>query len=166
MNIWVPRWWGWRMLRRMTRVGRLPAVSFVVIQRISEDWYWWPLGDQGGISRSVKEALGEVLGAYFFFKKLLRRLESRLLCEGDFFFLFTWFWAGTGLISDDSSDREKSPYGSVCAWRQKWPFNVLFLKVEPPCDQTWWDSLVFSIPSCFSYVSHAENTLVGPVGPF
>ena len=35
-----------------------------------------------------------------------------------------------------------------------------FFKVEPPCDQTWWDSLVFSILSCFSYVVHAENTLV------
>ena len=58
-------------------------------------------------------------------------------------------------------------YGSVSAGREKWPFNVLFfLKVEPPCDQTWWDSLVFSILSCFSYVVHAENTLVGPVGPF
>ena len=43
---------------------------------------------------------------------------------------------------------------------------LLFLKVEPPCDQTWWDSLIFSILSCFSYVLHAENTLVGPVGPF
>ena len=41
-----------------------------------------------------------------------------------------------------------------------------FLKVEPPCDQTWWDSLIFSILSCFSYVLHAKNTLVGPVGPF
>ena len=41
-----------------------------------------------------------------------------------------------------------------------------FLKVKPPCDQTWWDSLVFSILSCFSYVLDAENTLVGPVGPF
>ena len=41
-----------------------------------------------------------------------------------------------------------------------------FFKVEPPCDQTWWDSLVFSFLSCFSYVLHAENTLVGPVGPF
>ena len=61
----------------------------------------------------------------------------------------------------------QSIYGSVSAGREKRPFNVLFfLKVEPPCDQTWWDSLVFSIPSCFSYVSHAENTLVGPVGPF
>ena len=58
-------------------------------------------------------------------------------------------------------------YGSVSAGREKWPFNVLFfLKVEPPCDQTWWDSLVFSILSCFSYVVDAENTLVGPVGPF
>ena len=58
-------------------------------------------------------------------------------------------------------------YGSVSAGREKRPFNVLFfLKVEPPCDQTWWDSLVFSILSCFSYVVHAENTLVGPVGPF
>ena len=44
--------------------------------------------------------------------------------------------------------------------------SYFFLKVEPPCDQTWWDSLVFSILSCFSYVVHAENTLVGPVGPF
>ena len=62
---------------------------------------------------------------------------------------------------------QKYTYGSVSAGREKRPFNVLFfLKVEPPCDQTWWDSLVFSIPSCFSYVSHAENTLVGPVGPF
>ena len=70
---------------------------------------------KGGISRSrsVKEALGEVLVAYFFFKKLLRRLESRLLCEGDFFFLFTWFWAGMGLISDESSEMEKSPYVSL-----------------------------------------------------
>ena len=26
----------------------------------------------------------------------------------------------------------------------KWPFNVIsFLKVEPPCDQTWWGSPVF-----------------------
>ena len=59
------------------------------------------------------------------------------------------------------------PYGSVSAGREKWPFNVLFfLKVEPLCDQTWWDSLVFSILSCFSYVVDAENTLVGPVGPF
>ena len=58
-------------------------------------------------------------------------------------------------------------YGSVSAGREKWPFNVIFfLKVEPPCDQTWWDSLVFSILSCFSYVLDAENTLVGPVGPF
>ena len=44
--------------------------------------------------------------------------------------------------------------------------SFFFLKVEPPCDQIWWDSPVFSILSCFSYVSHAENTLVGPVGPF
>ena len=44
--------------------------------------------------------------------------------------------------------------------------SYFFLKVEPPCDQTWWDSLVFSILSCFSYVLHAENTLVGPLGPF
>ena len=44
--------------------------------------------------------------------------------------------------------------------------SYFFLKVEPPCDQTWWDSLVFSILSCFSYVVDAENTLVGPVGPF
>ena len=74
---------------------------------------------KGGISRSrsVKEALGEVLVAYFFFKKLLRRLESRLLCEGDFFFLFTWFWAGMGLISDESSEMEKSPY--MWAWRKR-----------------------------------------------
>ena len=58
-------------------------------------------------------------------------------------------------------------YGQVSAGREKWPFNVLFfLKVGPPCDQTWWDSLVFSILSCFSYVLDAENTLVGPVGPF
>ena len=58
-------------------------------------------------------------------------------------------------------------YGSVSAGREKWPFNVLFFfKVEPPCDQTWWDSLVFSILSCFSYVLDAENTSVGPVGPF
>ena len=63
--------------------------------------------------------------------------------------------------------RSTSSYGSVSAGREKWPFNVLFfLKVEPPCDQTWWDSFVFSILSCFSYVLHAENTLVGPVGPF
>ena len=41
-----------------------------------------------------------------------------------------------------------------------------FFKVEPPCDQTWWDSLVFSILSCFSYVLDAKNTLVGHVGPF
>ena len=59
-----------------------------------------------------------------------------------------------------------SAYGSVSAGREKWPFNVIFFKVEPPCDQTWWDSLVCSILSCFSYVVHAENTLVGPVGPF
>ena len=60
-----------------------------------------------------------------------------------------------------------STYGSVSAGREKWPFNVLFfLKVEPLCDHTWWDSLVFSILSCFSYVLHAKNTLVGPVGPF
>ena len=57
-------------------------------------------------------------------------------------------------------------YVSICAGREKWPFNVLFFKVEPLCDQTWWDSLVFSILSCFSYVLHAKNTLVGPVGPF
>ena len=44
--------------------------------------------------------------------------------------------------------------------------SFFFLKVEPPCDQTWWDSLVFSILSCFSYVLHAKNTLVGLVGPF
>ena len=44
--------------------------------------------------------------------------------------------------------------------------SFFFLKVEPPCDQTWWDSLVFSILSCFSYVLDAKNTLVGPVGPF
>ena len=63
--------------------------------------------------------------------------------------------------------KETDSYGSVSAGREKWPFNVLFfLKVEPPCDQTWWDSLVFSILSCFSYVVDAENTLVGPVGPF
>ena len=40
-----------------------------------------------------------------------------------------------------------------------------FFKVEPSCDQTWWDSLVFSILSCFSYVVDAENILVWPVGP-
>ena len=44
--------------------------------------------------------------------------------------------------------------------------GLVFLKVEPSCDQTWWDSLVFSILSCFSYVLHAKNTLVGPLGPF
>ena len=44
--------------------------------------------------------------------------------------------------------------------------SFFFLKLETPFDQTWWDSLVFSILSCFSYVSHAENTLVGPLGPF
>ena len=27
-------------------------------------------------------------------------------------------------------------YGSVSAGREKWPFNVLFFKVEPPFDQT------------------------------
>ena len=58
-------------------------------------------------------------------------------------------------------------YGSVSAGREKWPFNVLFFfKVEPLCDQTWWESLVFSILSCFSYVLHAKNTLIGLVGPF
>ena len=51
--------------------------------------------------------------------------------------------------------------GKMAVWC---PF--FFFKVEPPCDQTWWDSLVFSILSCFSYVVDAENTLVGPVGPF
>ena len=61
----------------------------------------------------------------------------------------------------------KLTYGSVCAGREKWPFNVIFfLKIEPPCDQTWWDSPVFPIVSCLSYVLHAKNTLVGPVGPF
>ena len=35
------------------------------------------------------------------------------------------------------------------------------LKVEPPSDQTWWDSLVFSILSCFSYVVHAKNSWLG-----
>ena len=60
-----------------------------------------------------------------------------------------------------------APYGSVSAGREKWPFNVLFFfKVEPPCGQTWWDSLISSILSSFSYVVDAENTLVGPVGPF
>ena len=62
--------------------------------------------------------------------------------------------------------RPCKPYGSVSAGREKWPFNDIFFKVEPPCDQTWWDSLVFSILSCFSYVSHAKNTLVGLVGSF
>ena len=39
---------------------------------------------------------------------------------------------------------QKTPYGSVCAGREKWLFNVIFfLKVEPSCDQTWWDSPVF-----------------------
>ena len=58
-------------------------------------------------------------------------------------------------------------YGSLSAGREKWPSNVLFfLKVEPSCDQTWWDSLVFSILSCFSYAVDAENTLVATVGPF
>ena len=33
----------------------------------------------------------------------------------------------------------------VCAGREKWLFNAIFLKVEPPCDQTWWDSLVFQL---------------------
>ena len=54
---------------------------------------------------------------------------------------------------------DQCSYGSVSAGREKWPFNVLFsfFKVEPPCDQTWWDSLVFSILSCVSYVVHAES---------
>ena len=38
-------------------------------------------------------------------------------------------------------------YGSVkvCSGREKWPFNVkfIFLRVEPLCEQTWWDSPVF-----------------------
>ena len=41
-----------------------------------------------------------------------------------------------------------------------------FLQEEPPCDQTWWYSPVFSIVSCLSYVLSAKNTLVRPVGPF
>ena len=41
-----------------------------------------------------------------------------------------------------------------------------FLKVEPLWDQTWWDSSIFSIVICLSYVVDAKNTLVGPVGPF
>ena len=40
-----------------------------------------------------------------------------------------------------------STYGSVYAGREKWPFNVIsFLKVEPPCDQTWWGNPVFQLP--------------------
>ena len=44
--------------------------------------------------------------------------------------------------------------------------RYIFFKVNPPCDQTWWDSPVFSIVSCLSYVLDAKNTLVGPVGLF
>ena len=45
--------------------------------------------------------------------------------------------------------------------------SFFFLKVEPSCDQTWWDSPVFfSIVSCLSYVLSAKNTLVRPVGSF
>ena len=34
-------------------------------------------------------------------------------------------------------------YWSVYAGREKWLFNVIFLKVGPLCDQTWWESPVF-----------------------
>ena len=35
-----------------------------------------------------------------------------------------------------------------------------------PCDQFWWDSPILPIVSSSTYIGHAQNTLVGPVGPF
>ena len=36
-------------------------------------------------------------------------------------------------------------YWSVYAGREKWLFYVIFLKVGPLCDQTWWESPVFQL---------------------
>ena len=36
-------------------------------------------------------------------------------------------------------------YWSVYAGREKWLFFVIFLKVGPLCDQTWWESPVFQL---------------------
>ena len=75
---------------------------------------------------------------------------------------FCWFWR---LVIRNNSN-VGSHMGQFLQGGKNGRLMSFFFKVEPPCDQTWWDSLVFSILSCFSYVVDAENTLVGPVGPF
>ena len=108
----------------------------------------------------------------------LRGRKSRLLCILDQKTYFSWlqkrvfnlvweilFLAPEVLLQSLNHQRGSPAFGSK-THKAIWPYFVtFFLKVEPPCDQTWWDSLVFSIFSCFSYVVDAENTLVGPVSP-
>ena len=54
-----------------------------------------------------------------------------------------------------------TPYGSVSAGQEFWPFRVIFFqKVEPSCDQTWWDRFYFSIDLGQLCLEDPRNTFV------
>ena len=104
-------------------------------------------------------------------KKIIKRWRSSTFRQLSLLFVLMaeidpslFFWLAKKKCSSVLSDT----YGSVSAGREKWPFNVLFFLKSGA--SVWLNlmrySLVFSILSFFSYVLDAENTLVGPVGPF
>ena len=59
------------------------------------------------------------------------------------------------------------PYMSVSAGRGKCLFNVLFfLKVKPPCDQTWWYRFNFAIDFGYLYLGDPEKPFSWPLKKF